>query len=73
MKSPKSTTLGLLKIKVFSNKRYDFIVSLDGITNKIVLQQSSYIADKTMLPKFGNSRCYCNLTFMKSSPQKPIF
>ena len=33
--SAKMATLGLLKIKVFLNKCYDFIISAYGVINKI--------------------------------------
>ena len=41
MKSAKIATLGLLKIKVFSNKRYD-------VTNEILSRGSNYIVDVVM-------------------------
>ena len=48
MMSAKLATLGLLKIKVFGNKSYDFIISVHDITNKIMLGASNYIVDVVM-------------------------
>ena len=45
MKSAKLATLGLLKIKVFWNKGYDFIISVHDVTNKIFSRDSNYIVD----------------------------
>ena len=36
MMSAKLATLGLLKIKVFSNKDYNLIISVNDVTNKIL-------------------------------------
>ena len=36
MMSAKMATLDLLKIKVFSNKVYDFIIPVYDVTNKIL-------------------------------------
>ena len=56
MMSAKLTTLGLLKIKVFSNKDYDeVIISLNDVTNKILSRDSNHIVDVVMSLKFGNS------------------
>ena len=54
MMSAKMAILALLKIKVFWNKRYDFIISVQDITNKILSRDSNYIVDVVMWPKFGN-------------------
>ena len=51
----KMATLGLLKIKVFWNKGYDVIISVNDVTNKILSRDSNYIVDVFMWPKFGNS------------------
>ena len=48
-------TLGLLKIKVFSNKGYDVILSAHDVVNKILSHDSNYIVNVVMWPKFGNS------------------
>ena len=49
MMSAKLTTLGLLKIKVFSNKDYDeVIISLNDVTNKILSRDSNHIVDVVM-------------------------
>ena len=53
--SEQSATLGLLKIKVFSNKVYDVIISVRDITSKILSDDSNYIIDAIMGLKFGNS------------------
>ena len=48
MISAKLAALGLCKIKAFSNKDYDAIISLHDVTNKILLGYSAYIADVIM-------------------------
>ena len=53
--SAKLATLGLLKIKVFSNKGYGVIIFIHGVSNKILSGNSNYIVDVVMWPKFGNS------------------
>ena len=55
MMSAKTTTPGLLKIKVFWTKVYDVIVLVYDITNKILSCDSSYIVDVVMWPKSCNS------------------
>ena len=52
--SAKMTMLVLLKIKLFWNKSYDFIISVPDVTSKILSRDSNYIAEVVMLPKFGN-------------------
>ena len=52
--SAKMAMLVLLKIKLFWNKAYDFIISVPDVTSKILSRDSSYIAEVVMLPKFGN-------------------
>ena len=52
--SAKMAMLVLLKIKLFWNKVYDFIISVPDVTSKILSRDSSYIAEVVMLPKFGN-------------------
>ena len=44
-----------LKIKVYWNKGYDFIISVHDVTNNILSRDSSYIVDLVMRAKFGNS------------------
>ena len=39
---------GLLKITVFWNKGYDVIITVDDVTNKILLRDSNYIVDVSM-------------------------
>ena len=55
MISAEMATPGLLKIKVFWNKGYDIIISVHGVTNKVLSCDSSYIVNVVMWPKFGNS------------------
>ena len=43
------------EITVFWNKGYDFIITVDDVTNKILWHDSNYIVDVFMLPKFSNS------------------
>ena len=52
--SGKMTILGLLKINLFWNKGYDVIVFVYGITNNILLRDTSYIVDVIVWPKLGN-------------------
>ena len=53
--SGKLAILGLLEIKVFWNKGYEFITSVHNVTNKIISSGSNYTVDVSMWPKFGNS------------------
>ena len=53
--SAKMAILGLLKLRVFSNKGYDVIISVYDVTNKILSLGSSYIVDIVMWSKSGNS------------------
>ena len=55
MMSPKLATLGLLKIRIFLNKVYGVIISVHGVTNKILSRDWNYIVDVVMWEKFGNS------------------
>ena len=48
-------TPGLLKITVFWNKGYDIIISVHGLTKKILSGDSNYMVDVLIRPKFGNS------------------
>ena len=43
MMSAKMTTLGLFKIKVFSKRGHDVIISAHGVTNQIFSRESNYI------------------------------
>ena len=54
MMSAKLATLGLLKIKVFWNKDYNVIISVQDVINKISSFDSNYIVDVVLWPKFGN-------------------
>ena len=53
--SAKMATLGLLKIKVFWNKCYDFIISAYGVINKIFSRDLNSTVNVGVWPKFGNS------------------
>ena len=56
MMSAKMATPGLLKIKVFSDRGYDIIISIrDAVTDKILSLDSNYTEDVVVWPKFGNS------------------
>ena len=55
MISTKMAIPALLKIKVFWNKGYYVIYSVYGVTNKILSDESNYIMDVVMWPKFGYS------------------
>ena len=48
-------TPALFKIKVYRNKGYYVIISVDDITNKILSHDWIYIMDVVMWPKFDNS------------------
>ena len=50
MMSAKMATPDLLKVKIFLNKSCYVIISLYGITNKILSRNSNYIVDVVMLP-----------------------
>ena len=54
MMSAKTTTPGLLKIRVFLNKGYDVIIFVHDVTNKILSRDLNYVVDVVMWPKFGN-------------------
>ena len=45
MMSAKLAILGLRKIKVFWNKGYDVITSVNDVTNKTLSRDSNYIAN----------------------------
>ena len=51
----KLASQGLLKIKVFWNTGYDVIISVHGVTNKMLSLDSNYIVHVVMWSKFGNS------------------
>ena len=61
MMSGKMATPVLLKITVFWNKGYDFIISVDHVTNKILSRDSNHIVDVFMWPKFAN----CSISMRK--------
>ena len=57
MMSAKLATLNL-KIKVFWNEGYDVIISVHGVTSKVLSRDSNYIVDVVMWPKLGD----CNIS-----------
>ena len=66
MISAKLATLGLLKIKVFWNKDHDIIISVHGVTNKILSCDLDYIVNVIMWPKSGNSNVSMREIFITS-------
>ena len=48
MMSAKMATPGLLRIKIFLNKRYYVIYSVCDVNNKILLHDPNYIVDVVM-------------------------
>ena len=54
-------TPGPLKMTVFWNKGYDFIIFVDDVTIKILSRVSNYIVGVFMWPKFGN----CSISLRK--------
>ena len=48
MMPAKTTTPGLLKIRVFLNKGYEVIIFVHDVTNKILSWDSNYIIDLVM-------------------------
>ena len=48
MMSAKMDMLGYLKIKLFSNKGFEVIISAHGVTNKVLLRDSNCIVDLAM-------------------------
>ena len=54
MMSAKLATLVFLKIKVFQNKGYNVIISVNDITNKTFSRGSNYILVVVMWPKIGS-------------------
>ena len=71
MMSGRKATLGLLKRKVFWNKRYDVIISVYDDMNKLLSHDSNCIVDVAMWLKF--ERSYHNLNFIKIWPEEPLF
>ena len=48
MMTAKLATLGILEIKIFSNKSYDVIISVHDVTNKILSRESNYTVNVVM-------------------------
>ena len=61
MMSAKTTTSGLLKIRVFWNNGYDVIIYVHDITNKMLSRDSNYVIDVVILPKFDNCSISCRV------------
>ena len=55
MMSAKMATLGLLKIMIVWKNRYDIIIPVDDVANKILSRDSNFIVDVFIWPTFGNS------------------
>ena len=53
--SAKLAALGLLRIRLFRNERYDVIIYDHDVNSKILSRESNYIVDMVMWPKFGSS------------------
>ena len=56
--SAKIATIGFLKIKVFWNKKYNVIISANGIINQFLSRGSNCIVDVVRWPKFVSSSIY---------------
>ena len=54
MMSAKMATPGLLKIMIVWKNRYDIIIPVDDVANKILSRDSNFIVDVFMWPTFGN-------------------
>ena len=55
MMSAKMATPGFLKLKIFWKKVYDVIISTHDANNTILSDDSNYIVNVVMWPKFGKS------------------
>ena len=68
---------GLLKITVFLNKGYGFIIYVYDVTNKMLSSDSNYFVDVVMWPKFGNSNISMAqviiISILKGTDQKNCF
>ena len=53
--SAKLATLDILKIKVYSIKGYDVVISVRDVTKNVFPSELNYIVDVVMWIKFGNS------------------
>ena len=76
MMSAKIAILGLLKIKLFSNKGYNVRISVHDVTNKTWSRDSNYIADAVMWSNFGSISIYdrsYDVNFLRIWPRKPLF
>ena len=77
MTQAKMATPGLLKVRVFSKKCYDVIISVHDVTNNFLSRDLNYIIDVVIWPKFGNwhfyEKSYHNLNFIRIWPEKSLF
>ena len=55
MMTPNIVTVDFHKINVFWNQGYDIIISVHGVTNKVLPRELNYVLDVLMWPKFDNS------------------
>ena len=58
MTSVKMAAPGLLKVKIFWNKGYDVIISVNDVTNKTLSGNSNYVVDMFMWSKFRDSSIF---------------
>ena len=58
MMSAKIFTAGFRIIRLFWNNSYDVIIFVHDVTNKTLSDDSNYIMDVVMWPKFGNCDFY---------------
>ena len=69
MMPAKLAFLSLLKIKVFWNKGYDVVISVNAVSNKILLCDSNYIVDVSCDQGLV-TLSFHNLNFIKIWPEK---
>ena len=51
-------THGLHEIKILWNKRYNALIPVHGVTNRILWRDSNYVVGMVMWQKFGNSSIF---------------
>ena len=78
MMSAKLATLGFLKVKTFWSKRYDVIISVYDVTDRVLSRDSDYMVDVIMLLSKSKKSSMSmaevnNLNFIKIWPEKNIF
>ena len=72
LRSAKLATLGFLKIKLIWNKGHDVIISVNGVTHKLLSRDSNYIVGVVMWPKFDNSSISMREVIIRIWPEKLI-